>query len=235
MRIEVWSDIVCPWCYIGKRRLERALGSFPHRGRVEVVWRSFQLDPGAPAQAREPLAEHLGRKYGGGEPAGLRMIDQMEAVAAEEGLLYRLRGAQPVNSLDAHRLLHLALEDGADRQDTLKEGLLEAYLMDEADVADAATLTEVAVAAGLDRSRVERVLAGDDFRDAVHHDIERAQAYGAGGVPFFVVDERYAVSGAQPAEVFTQLLERAWADAHPSLEVVGAPDGDRCGPDGCVS
>jgi predicted DsbA family dithiol-disulfide isomerase len=230
MRIEVWSDVVCPWCYIGKRRLETALAEFPHD--VEVVWRSFQLDPGAPAVPTETVAESLGRKYGGGPEAGARMIDNVEAVAAEEGLVYRLHQAQRANTVDAHRLLHLALEDGGPAlQGALKEGLLAAYFTDARNVADHDVLREVAVGAGLDASRVSSVLAGDDYRDAVYTDIAQAQAYGAGGVPFFVIEQKYGVSGAQPAETLRQVLDRAWQDMHPSLQMVGG--GDACGPDGC--
>jgi predicted DsbA family dithiol-disulfide isomerase len=232
VRVEIWSDVVCPWCYIGKRRFERALEAFAHREQVEVVWRSFQLDPGAPAIPSESVAAHLGRKYGGGEAAGRQMIDRVEAVAAEEGLLYRLSQAQRVGTLDAHRLLHLAAEHG--RQDALKEALLAAYFVEARNVADHDVLRQVATGAGLDGEAVDAVLAGEAYRDDVHADIERAQAYGATGVPFFVADGRYAVSGAQPVEVLTGLLERAWADAHPALEMVGGGAGaDACGPDGC--
>ena len=230
MIIEVWSDVVCPWCYIGKRRLESALAEFPHE--VEVVWRSFQLDPGAPAVPTETVAESLGRKYGGGPEAGARMIDNVEAVAAEEGLIYRLHSAQRANTVDAHRLLHLALEQGgAALQGTFKEALLAAYFTDARNVADHAELRDIAVGAGVDAERVDAVLASGEYRDEVYADIEQAQAYGASGVPFFVIDRKYGVSGAQPADTFRQVLDRAWSDAHPTLEVVGA--GDACGPDGC--
>ncbi len=231
MIIEVWSDVVCPWCYIGKRRLESALAEFPHE--VEVVWRSFQLDPGAPAVPTETVAESLGRKYGGGPEAGARMIDNVEAVAAEEGLVYRLHSAQRANTVDAHRLLHLALEQGGPAlQGAVKEALLAAYFTDARNVADHAELRDVAVGAGVDPERVDAVLASEEYRDEVYADIEQAQAYGASGVPFFVIDQKYGVSGAQPADTFRQVLDRAWSDAHPTLEVVGA--GDACGPDGCA-
>jgi len=229
--IEVWSDVVCPWCYIGKRRLESALAEFPHD--VEVVWRSFQLDPGAPVVPTETVAESLGRKYGGGPEAGARMIDNVEAVAAEEGLIYRLHSAQRANTVDAHRLLHLALEQGGPAlQGAVKEALLAAYFTDARNVADHAELRDIAVGAGVDAERVDAVLASGEYRDEVYADIEQAQAYGASGVPFFVIDKKYGVSGAQPADTFRQVLDRAWSDAHPSLEVVGA--GDACGPDGCA-
>ena len=231
VRIDIWSDVVCPWCYIGKRRLESALADFEHAGDVEVVWHSYQLDPGAPSEPTDSVAEHLGRKYGGGPAAGAQMIDRVEAVAAEEGLVYRLHQARRANTLDAHRLLHLALEAGPGVQDRLKEALLAAYFTQARNVADHDVLREVAAVAGLDPARVDEVLASDAYAAAVQADIEQAHAHGSSGVPFFVVDGRYGVSGAQPAEAFGEVLRRAWAEREPNLQLVGG-DGV-CGPDGC--
>jgi predicted DsbA family dithiol-disulfide isomerase len=222
---------VCPWCYIGKRRLEKALADFPHE--AEVVWHSFQLDPGAPTTPVETVAQALGRKYGGGEQAGKQMIDRVEAVAAEEGMIWRHHSSQRVGTVDAHRLLHLALHEGGPRlQGELKERLLSAYFVEAANVADHEVLARIAGEAGLDATRVQEVLAGSEFLDEVYVDQQQAAAYGASGVPFYVVDGRYGVSGAQPPAAFTQVLERAWADAHPALEMVGGADA--CGPDGCT-
>jgi len=230
VRIEIWSDIVCPWCYIGKRRLEKALAGFPHQ--VEIVWRSYQLDPGAPLEVTETVAEHLGRKYGGGPEAGQRMIDNVEAVAAEEGLLYRLAEARRANTIDAHRLLHQAHAEG--RQGELKEALLAAYFLRAEDVADHDVLRKVAAEVGLDQAAVDATLSSDAYRAEVYADIEQAQAYGAGGVPFFVIDAKYGISGAQPVEVFRETLDRAWADAHPTLLMADPAGGEACGPDGCA-
>ena len=233
MLIEVWSDVVCPWCYIGKRRLEKALAAFEHREDVEVLWRSYQLDPGAPAEPTEPTSTMLQRKYGQTADGARQMQDRVEAVAAEEGLLYRLSETLHLNTVDAHRLIHLARhEGGAQLQGRVKEALLDAYFVQARNVADHDVLREVGVAAGLDAAAVDELLAGDAFADEVWADAEQARAYGATGVPFFVVDQRYGVSGAQPVEVFSQLLERAWADSHPAIEVVAG--GDACGPDGCA-
>ena len=228
MRIEIWSDVVCPWCYIGKRRLESALEEFPHE--VEILWRSYQLDPGAPAVPTETVAESLGRKYGGGAEAGRAMIDRVEAVAAEEGLLFRHHESLRANTTDAHRLLHLAHAEGL--QGDLKEALLDAYFVQTQNVADHGTLRKIASGVGLDAQRVDDVLGSEEYLDEVWADISRAQAYGATGVPFFVVDGKYGVSGAQPTEVFAQVLERAWGESHPTLEVIGGDDA--CGPDGCA-
>jgi predicted DsbA family dithiol-disulfide isomerase len=161
------------------------------------------------------------------------MQDRVEAVAAEEGLVYRLSETLHLNTVDAHRVIHLAHEQGGnDLQDRVKEALLEAYFTHARNVADHAVLREVAVGAGLDATRVDEVLGSREFEQEVWADIEQAQAYGASGVPFFVIDQKYGVSGAQPTEVFTQVLEKAWSEAHPKIEVLAT--GEECGPDGCA-
>ncbi|KRF17777.1 disulfide bond formation protein DsbA [Nocardioides sp. Soil797] len=234
MRIDVWSDVVCPWCYIGKRRLEKALAGFEHAADVEVVWHSYELDPAAPQEPTERTVDVLARKYGGGVENAQRMMDQVEAVAAEEGLLYRLSQTMRVNTVDAHRVLHLALhEGGSDVQGQLKEALLAANFIEVRNVADHATITELATAVGLDPDRVAAVLAGNEFRDEVYADVAQAQAFGANGVPFFVIEQKYGVSGAQPVEVFANALERAWRESHPALQMVSDSDAEACGPDGC--
>jgi predicted DsbA family dithiol-disulfide isomerase len=230
MLIEIWSDVVCPWCYIGKRRLEAALADFPHREQVEIVWRSFQLDPSAPTTPTETVAEHLGSKYGGGAAGGQQMIDRVEAVAAEEGLIFRLGQAQRVGTIDAHRLLHAAGE----KRGELKEALLHAYFIEAENVADHDTLARIAGEVGLDEITVKSVLTSDEHADEVEADIRQAAAYGATGVPFFVIEGRYGISGAQPVETFRRTLDRAWAESRPSIEVVGGADADACGPDGCA-
>jgi predicted DsbA family dithiol-disulfide isomerase len=239
VQIEIWSDVVCPWCYIGKRRLESALSTFPDRDEVEIVWRSFQLDPTAVTEPNETVAEHLGRKYGGGPEAGLRMIQRVETIAAEEGMTWRHREAVRVNTLDAHRLLHLALESEGPRvQGALKEALFAAYFVDAQNVADHAVLQRISDQVGLDRGRVGAVLSSDEYRGEVMADQAQATAYGASGVPFFVIDRRYGVSGAQPADQLQAVLQQAWTDAHPPIQVVASnvDDGDGvCGPDGCAT
>jgi predicted DsbA family dithiol-disulfide isomerase len=215
--------------------VEKALAGFDTGSEegVEIVWRSFQLDPAAPAAPTETVAESLGRKYGGGPEAGRQMIDRVEAVAAEEGLLFRHHQSLRANTVDAHRLLHLALETGGpELQGRLKEALLSAYFVETENVADHVTLTRIAAEVGLDEVQVKDVLTTDTYADAVEADIREAAALGATGVPFYVIDRKYGVSGAQPSEVFTQVLERAWAESHPKLDLVGAADA--CGPDGCA-
>jgi predicted DsbA family dithiol-disulfide isomerase len=232
VKIEIWSDVVCPWCYIGKRRIEHALAEFAHADDVEVHWRSFQLDPGAPTEPTEKTAGMLARKYGQSLAGARQMQDRVEAVAAEEGLVYRLSETLHLNTVDAHRVIHLAHEQGGnDLQGRVKEALLEAYFTDARNVADHDVLRELAGAAGLDAARVDEVLAGDEYAADVQADIDRAHAFGSSGVPFFVIDDKYGVSGAQPADVFGQVLDRAWAERTPDLQVVGGADA--CGPDGC--
>jgi predicted DsbA family dithiol-disulfide isomerase len=235
MRIEIWSDVVCPWCFVGKRRLERALAGFEHADEVEVVYRSFELDPSAPRHGHELSTGVLARKYGRSEDEMRQMQQQLVDLAAEEGLAFRLFETVHTNTVDAHRLLHLALDAGGPAlQRALKEELLSAYFLRAEDVGDHAVLRAAATSVGLDGARVDEVLASRQYADAVAADVAQARAHGATGVPFFVVDERYGVSGAQPTELFAQLLERAWSDAHPSLQMAGG-DAAVCGPDGCTS
>ncbi|MEO5662553.1 MAG: DsbA family oxidoreductase [Nocardioides sp.] len=237
MRIDIWSDVVCPWCFIGKRRLETALSHFEHADDVEIVWHSFQLDPGAPTTPVETVAEALGRKYGGGPEGGKTMIDRVEAVAAEEGMLWRHHQSKRVGTMDAHRLMHLALhEGGPETQGRVKEALLSAYFIDARNVADHSELKDIVTGAGLDAEAVDRVLGSTEYADEVWADIEKAQAFGATGVPFFVVDNKFGISGAQPVEAFGQVLERAWSESHPVVEMLagGGASGDACGPDGCA-
>lgn len=235
MRIEIWSDVVCPWCYIGKRHLESALAGFEHADDVEVVYRSYELDPTAPQVPVETTAEALARKFGTDVPGVLSLMERADGAAAAAGLTFAHAGAPHARTVDAHRLLHLALESGGPAlQAALKEALLAAYFTRGESMGDHAVLRRVAVEAGLDEARVDEVLAGSEYAEAVQADIAQARAYGANGVPFFVVDAKYGVSGAQPTEVFAQLLETAWAESHPSIQLVGGPDADACGPDGCA-
>ncbi len=212
MKIDIWSDLVCPWCYIGKRRFEKALGAFEHGGDVQVVHRSFQLNPAAPRGQTSPRRDSLMAKYGWSEAQVDEMNARMEHTAAAEGLHYDLANGVTGNTFDAHRVLHLARDRG--RQDEVIERLYRAYFTEKQSIFDAGPLAELAGEAGLDPDEVRRMLAGDEYAAAVARDIEEARVFGASGVPFFVIDQRYAVSGAQSSDVFGQALARAWADAH---------------------
>jgi predicted DsbA family dithiol-disulfide isomerase len=223
MRVEIWSDVVCPWCYIGKRRFEAALAGFPHRDEVEVVWRSFELDPSAPRERPGDRLEYLAAKYGTTRAEAEAMEARVTAAAAGEGLDLRLDLARSGNSLDAHRLLHLAAEHGL--QDALKERFLRAYFTEGEPIGDSASLERLAVDAGLPAADVADVLRSDRYREAVQADERQARAYGANGVPFFVFDSTYGVSGAQAPEVFANVLERAWSEAEGSIDL-GAGSGE---------
>jgi predicted DsbA family dithiol-disulfide isomerase len=209
VKVEIWSDVVCPWCYIGKRRFESALARFPHRDEVDVEWRSFELDPGAPptAELRGTHAEQLQAKFGRPRAEIDQMLARVTALAAAEGLDFRFDLNRGGNSFDAHRLLHLAKAHG--RQDPLKERLDRGTFTEGLAVSDHDELTALAVEIGLDEAEVREVLAGDRYADAVRDDQAQARAYGINGVPFFVLDGRYGVSGAQPADLFLEALTQA--------------------------
>jgi predicted DsbA family dithiol-disulfide isomerase len=211
MKVEIWSDVVCPWCYIGKRRFEAALARFDHRDDVEVVWRSFELDPGAPAVREGSYAGRLAAKYGVPVTEAQAMIDRMTGAAAGTGLAFRFDIARPGNTFDAHRLLHLALDRGV--QDAAKERLLAAAFTEGLPIGDRDTLVHLGADAGLDATEVRAVLEGDTYGAEVRRDEREAAELGIHGVPFFVVDRRYAVSGAQAPEVLLAMLDQAWSDA----------------------
>ncbi len=248
LTVEIWSDVVCPWCYIGKRRVESAMSQLEAGGTdlgdVRVHWRAFQLDPSAPRPGEHGhgvgIAEHLGQKYGGGLEAGRAMSAQISGVAAGDALDFRLDDARVGNTFDAHRLLHLAADveqetDDHGLQDRVKERFLAAYFTQGLDVSDPAVLRELAAEVGLDVSRVDEVLASTAYGSDVQQDQAQAQAYGATGVPFTVIDGRYGISGAQPVEVFVQTLEKAIADRAPQLLTMSKASSDAaaCRPDGC--
>jgi predicted DsbA family dithiol-disulfide isomerase len=229
MQIEVWSDVVCPWCYIGKRRLETALERFPHRDDVEVVWRSFQLDPTIPEGETFAGLPAAAARYGRSVEEWRAMQERIEETAAGEGLHYDLANRVTGNTLLAHELLHLAAEHGL--QGAMKERLLHAHFEEQRPVFDLESLVPLAVEVGLDEAEVRAALTDRRYRAAVDQDAATAQALGATGVPFFVVDRKYGAAGAQPADLLLQLLERAWADAHPLVTV---PAADGCEGDSCA-
>src|SRR3712207_4523035 len=232
MKVEIWADVVCPWCYIGKRRFEVALAGFPHRAQVEVAWKAFELDPtGASAPAGtvvgpQDQARRLAQKYGTDVGSAQRMVDDVVAQAAADGLEYRLDRAIPANTVDAHQVIHLAGLRGV--QDAVNERLLRAYFTEGEAVGDRDTLVRLAAEAGLDADEVRAALDEGRYVGAVRADEAEAQALGIRGVPFFVVDRKYGVSGAQPAEVLRQVLDKAWGE-RPALVMAGE-DATACGP-----
>ncbi|WP_326756955.1 DsbA family oxidoreductase [Streptomyces hirsutus] len=232
MRVEIWSDIACPWCYVGKARFEKALGEFPHRDDVEVVHRSFELDPGRAKDDTQPVLSMLTKKYGMSQAQAEAGEDNLGAQAAAEGLPYRTRGRDHGGTFDMHRLLHFAREKG--RQVELLDLLYKANFAEERSVfGDDDRLLELAGAAGLDTDAARAVLADPEaYAAEVREDQREAAELGARGVPFFVLDRTYGVSGAQPAEVFTQALTQAWGE-RPALKIADG-DAEACGPDGCA-
>ncbi|MFI2409385.1 DsbA family oxidoreductase [Streptomyces sp. NPDC018947] len=235
MRVEIWSDIACPWCYVGKARFEKALAAFPHRDGVEVVHRSFELDPGRAKDDVQPVLTMLTAKYGMSEAQAQAGEDNLGAQAAAEGLEYRTRDRDHGSTFDMHRLLHLARKDG--RQEALLDAFYRANFAEERSVFnDDERLVELAVGAGLDERTVRAVLADPTAHaDEVRADEREAAQLGATGVPFFVLDRAYGVSGAQPVDVFAQALTRAWGERAP-LKLVdgGATEAEACGPAGCA-
>ncbi len=223
MNVEIWSDIACPWCYIGKRRFERALAEFEHRDAVSVEWRSFELDPRAPQRHAEPQAVLLARKYGTTVAQADAMNARMTAEAAKEGLTFRLDRTQVGNTFDAHRLLHLAADRGG--RDALVERLFAAYLSEGEALGEHEVLVRLAAEVGLDTDEVRTTLESDGYAAAVREDEARAHSLGISGVPYFVADGRYGVSGAQPSEVLVEALTQAWREGHAPLRVVGAGAG----------
>ncbi|WP_026929682.1 DsbA family protein [Glycomyces tenuis] len=230
MRVDVWSDISCPWCYVGKSRFGKAVERFGRE--VEVRHRSFELDPSRGTEETEQVVAMLSRKYGMSAEQAQAGEHRLQGLAAAEGLEYRAEGRDHGGSFDIHRLLHLAAERGL--ADRAWQAFYTANFAEEASLFSRDRIAEVAVGAGLDRDEVLAVL--DDpaaYGDAVRADEAEAASLGANGVPFFVIDGKYGVSGAQPTEVFAEILEKAWSEREPKLTTLGG-DSEACGPDGCA-
>ena len=208
MKVEIWSDVVCPWCYIGKRRFEKALDQFDHRGDIEVEFRSFELNPSAPTDQQGNLEEALARKYGLSLEQARAMNARVVEAAAGEGLEYRFDIAKRSNTFDAHRMIHLAAAEGM--QSAMKERLMAAYFMEGRAIGDRDTLVELAAEVGIDAERARATLDSEEFADEVRADEREAGELGITGVPFFVINRRYAVSGAQPPELLLKALAAGW-------------------------
>ena len=211
MKIEVWSDVICPWCYIGKRRLEMALAKFPHWENVHVIWRSFELDPDSPRQLPGTLEEMLAQKYGVTPQEAAAMNARVTAVAKEVGLEYRLADARPGNTFAAHRLLHFA--DSKQLGDGAAERLMHAYFSEALAVGDHAALARLAPEFGIAENEALAVLKSDTYSSEVRADEARAANFGITAVPSFVIDENVGISGAQSVEVFAKALQQAWKES----------------------
>jgi predicted DsbA family dithiol-disulfide isomerase len=208
VEVEIWSDVACPWCYIGKRRFEAALSRFEHGEDVQVTWRSFELDGEAPRERTGDRAEHLAKKYGMTVEQAREAEQRLTDAAAGEGLGFRFDMARSGNTFDAHRLVHLAEEH--DLQDAMKERLLRAYFTEGELMSDHDTLVRLAVEVGVDAQQAREMLAGDRFAQEVRDDERTAGELGISAVPTFVVDRRLGTSGAQPPEALLQLLREGW-------------------------
>lgn len=220
MKIDIWSDIMCPFCYIGKRRLEGALAGFEHKDHIAIEWHSFQLDPTIQHEADRDFYGYLAERKGQTREWSLKVHAQMAANAKQDGLTYNFDKAVMANSFDAHRLIQLAKTHGLG--DAAEESLFKAYFTDGKNVGDHNTLMQIGMELGMSAVEIGEMLNSDRFADTVAQDINRAQTLGINGVPFFVVNNQYGISGAQPVDVFTDTLQLAWSEYEKGKAMTGA-------------
>jgi predicted DsbA family dithiol-disulfide isomerase len=233
LKVQIWSDIMCPFCYIGKRRIEEALQNFEHKEAVEIEWKSYQLDANFIASPEDNMVEHLAEKYRKDNDWAQNMLDNMTQNAKTAGLDFHFEKAVLANSFNAHRLLHLAKKYNL--ANDLEELLFKAYLTEGKNVNDLDTLSKLGIEVGLDSEEITQVMNSDTYGAEVKKDQEEANAIGVQGVPFFVLDNKYAISGAQPATAFLETLEKVWEEGKfdSKVTVLNTTDGDSCGIDGC--
>ncbi|MES2240258.1 MAG: DsbA family oxidoreductase [Bacteroidota bacterium] len=233
LKIQIWSDIMCPFCYIGKRRLENAISEFGHQDAIEIEWKSFQLDPNFIASEDDNLVEHLAEKYRKDKDWAIESLENMTQNAANSGLEFHFEKAIMANSLNAHRLLHLAKEFQLGTE--LKELLFKAYLTDGDDINNTETLKRLGIQAGLDANVVDEVVNSKAYTEEVQQDMLMAQKIGVQGVPFFVFDNRYAISGAQHVETFVKTLEKVWEEGQfeSKITILNTASENSCGIDDC--
>ena len=233
LKIQIWSDIMCPFCYIGKRRIEEALSLFEHKNSVAIEWRSYQLDASFVASPDDNMVEHLAQKYGKGADWAQGMLDNMTQNAKTAGLDFHFEKSILANSFNAHRLLHLAKK--YQLANDLEELLFKAYLTEGKNINDNNTLKELGVSVGLNPVEIDEVLNSDAYGNDVKQDIQNANSIGVQGVPFFVFDNKYAVSGAQPATAFLETLQKVWQEGKfdSKITLMNTENGDSCGIDGC--
>lgn len=223
MKVDVWSDVVCPWCYIGKRRLEAALENFDGRDEVEINWRSFELDPSSPKSIEEDMATRLSKKYRITKDDAQASIDHISEFASEVGLDYHLESAKMGNSFDAHRLIKLAGLTGLAAE--MKERLLKAYFVESLDISDFATLRLLGKEVGMNESDIDELQNSDYMAQQVRDDEALAGTLGISGVPFFVFESKYGVSGAQSTEVFLDVLNKVRGETSQIQVLTGSGDG----------
>lgn len=233
MQIEIFSDIACPWCYIGKRRFETALNAFPHKDSVDVTWRSYQLDPGLPEHYDGTELGYLVESKGLDSSQVEGMFSHVAEQAKGEGLNYDFSSVVVANSFKAHQLIHLAATHG--KADAVKEALFSAHFEHGEDIGSREFLVSLGTSVGIEQAEITAALDSEQFADDVRNDFAQARALGVTGVPFFVIDRKYGISGAEPAALFTEALDEAWKEANPLTMVASSEaDGAVCGPDGCA-
>jgi len=232
MKIEIWSDVVCPFCYIGKKKLEKALAKFPQKEAIEIEWKSFQLNPDLKTNPSISTLEYLAESKGWSLEQAREISSQVVGMAESEGLTFNFENAVVANTKNAHRMIHLAKAAG--KGGVMKERLLKAYFTEGLNIDDSKTLISLGKEIGLEEGSIKKLLESNQYEDAVDQDIYESRLVGVKGVPFFVLDRKFGISGAQPDEVFTQTLEKAWTEfskENPELEIVG-DSADSCEIDG---
>lgn len=232
MIIDIWSDIMCPFCYIGKRKLEKALEQFPHKDSVNIVWHSFQLDPTMEANPGTDIYTYLSKRKGISKERAIQMHKQLTETARLEGLTYNFDQSVLANSFNAHRLIQMAKTK--ELGDAAEERIFKAYFTEGKNIGDTDTLVQLGTEIGLDAKAVKDMLNSDSFATDVTTDIDQAQAYGINGVPFFVLNNKYGISGAQPSEVFLNGITQAWSEyaEERQLTDIGPAPGAACTTDG---
>ncbi|GGE30356.1 DSBA oxidoreductase [Pullulanibacillus camelliae] len=231
MKIEVWSDFVCPFCYIGKRHLEEALKSLPDVSQVTIDYKSFELDPHSPKDSDGDIHASLAKKFGVSYEQAKAMNDRMTEQAKEAGLTYHFDTMIPTNTFDAHRLMHYAESFG--KKAEMTERLLKAYFTDSKHIGDHETLSILAEEVGLNKEDVQAMLTGTDYADVVRQDEQEAQQLNVQGVPFFVINRKYAISGAQPIEVFSNALKKVHQEEQPLMVLNETTDEAICADGSC--
>ncbi|MES2566483.1 MAG: DsbA family oxidoreductase [Bacteroidota bacterium] len=233
MNVEIWSDVMCPFCYIGKRKFEKALLKFSHRDKINIVWKSFQLDPDSVTDPELNTIDHLAKRKGWSKQQAAETTAHVTEIAKQVGLDFHFEKAVVANSFDAHRLSHLAKKYG--KQNELEEKLFSAYFTEGKNTGDINTLIQIGLETGMNETEIMEVLTGETYSAEVRNDIKESQEIGVRGVPFFVFDRKYAVSGAQEPETFLATLNQAFEEQSHNINLKKTGDNteDCCGPDGC--
>ena len=230
MEVKIWSDVRCPFCYIGKRKFEMALEKFPHRDKVKVVWQSFELDPNMKTNTTVSAIEHLSEAKGISKSQAEGMQQHVATIAKEVGLDFNSRNTIVANSFNAHRLIQLAKTKGIGNE--VEEALFKAYFVEGKNIDDKETLLKTGASIGLEKSEVKEIFSSDAFEKEVRQDETQAQSIGINGVPFFVLNNKYAVSGAQSPETFLDVLEQTWEEMEKENPELIITEGESCSIDG---